>query len=259
MLNSFVSGVILGRPGNGKTHLARTLTPHNTLLVSAERPFGKSVKKYKGNAIFLDCWQDAKLIAALLGGERKDAYNNRNYTQERVDVAIARFPEFSEWDKKNKIEHIYIDSLTSFSKLCTEHNKNVIYTQNGIDFRSVFSHYNADFMSWITQLLRTERTSIWFSCSSDEKIDEFGNRIVQPIVDGSKIASELISMVDEVFVLSVDENEKRTLITKSHILPAKDRSGQLAETESAHLMGILKKIFNEGKNATKDSNAISES
>src|SRR5690606_25628644 len=79
-----IKGIIVGPAGIGKTSLLYTLDPAATLFVNAEA--GElSVQEWGGDMVRLRTWQDARNLAAVVGGANPAYAPDEIYSQAHYD------------------------------------------------------------------------------------------------------------------------------------------------------------------------------
>ena len=124
--------------------------------------------------------------------------------------------------------------------------------------RGAYGLMGQEMIAWLTHLQHTRGKSVWFVGILEEKIDDFGRRILQLQIDGSKTGLELPGIVDEVVTMTEiaadDGTAYRAFVC--HTLnpwgyPAKDRSGRLGPVEEPHLGRLMDKIRAPGTPAPR--------
>lgn len=149
------------------------------------------------------------------------------------------------------------------SRLCFEFAKSspdVLNTKTGRpDLRSAYGILASEILNWVNQFQHLQGVDVIFVGGLDQKLDDFNRTIYSPQVEGSKIASELPGILDEVITMTSIKGTRKfvckTLNTEGY--PAKDRSGKLGMFEDADLGKLLRKI-KEGPGVKGETTSLAE-
>ncbi len=247
-----IKGCILGKAGIGKTSLLWTLDPESTLFLDLEAG-DLAVKGWKGDTIRPSTWESIRDLTVFLGGGNKALRGMQPYSQAHYEAICNKFGEPEALDK---YQTIFIDSITVAGRLCFQWCKNQPSTQSERtgkeDLRAVYGLHGQEMISWITHLQHIRLKNIWFVGILDEKLDEFNRKIFSMQIDGSKTASELPAIVDQLITMAEiqDQNGKSQRAFINHTInpygyPAKDRSGALNIIEEPDLGKLMQKIMNK--------------
>jgi hypothetical protein len=223
-----IKGCIFGKSGIGKTSLLWTLDPKSSLFVDLEAG-DLAVEGWAGDTIRPKTWQDARDLAAFIGGANPAIPNNLCYSQSHYDEVCKQFGNPYSLDK---YETIFIDSLTVAGRLCfgwCKGQPQSFSDKTGKpDIRGTYGLQGQEM---------------------NEKTDDFGRRFYTPQIEGSKTGLELPGIVDQVITMAeINDGEAapyRAFINHTinpYGYPAKDRSGRLAMIEEAHLGKLMEKI-----------------
>lgn len=255
---SVTKGVIWGAAKVGKTSLLLTLPPEEVLVLDLECGL-KAVEGLKVDSISIRTWQDARAIAAYIGGANPALPNDPNvpYSGAYYDLASKRYGE-----KYNlsKYKYLFIDSITIASKLCMmwcERQPAAMTQQGKIDTRKIYGLLANEMITWFRQLQHVSNMNVWFVGILDKTTNDSGEIVYVPQMDGAKTQASLAGIVDEILTLTVmhgkdkegNDYQRRIFVTSimnKWGFPAGDRSGCLELYEPAHLGKITEKI-NSGK------------
>ena len=208
-----VFALIVGSSGVGKTSLAKTLDPKETLIISAE----SGLLSIAGTGI--DVWQIenvADLKEAVIELQNGAGYKN---------IFIDSLTEIA--------EQIFADLKPNFTKAQTF---------------GLYDEYSTRFI-WLIKKLR-DLTDYNIICTCLDKlvavdgIDRTSIDLIQ-----KSLTKKIPAFFDEVFhyqIIPVNEENKRCIITSNeHVDFCKDRSGKLNWAEPADLNKIFNKIKGE--------------
>lgn len=116
------------------------------------------------------------------------------------------------------------------------------------DTRGAYGLLGTEMLTALTHLQHARGKHVVFVAILDERLDDFNRKVFTPQIEGSKTATELPGIVDEVVTLAEIKPEQgaayRALVT--HTLnpwgyPAKDRSGRLDLLEAPDLGALIAK------------------
>ncbi len=252
-------GVIWAAPKVGKTSLLLTLPPEEVLVLDLECGL-KAVEGLAVDSLEIRSWQDARAIAAYVGGANPGLPTNDPsipYSAAYYELAKKRYAEKYDLSKK---KYLFVDSITIASKLCKmwAERQPGVYTKEGkLDGRKVYGLIADEMIPWFRQLQHTKNMNVWFVGILDKTTNDSGETVHVPQMDGGQTKNSLAGIVDEILTLTImhgkdkDGNDysRRIFVTSPMNMwgfPAGDRSGCLEMYEPGHLGKITEKI-NSGK------------
>lgn len=211
--SSRIKALVYGAAGSGKTSLLGSWDNKKTLIISAESGLLSLEDK---NISVLEC----KNYAAI-----REAYQFVNQ-----DPQASHF------------ELIAIDSLTEVSDMIVAHLEQQPEYQDPRNTMKMWGEYNKIITKLIKGFRALDKHVIFTALPEDVKDGDM--LITKPFIKGNAAQRLLESYFDEVFHLYVDRADGgrriQTQPTSTH--SAKDRSGKLADPESADLSLIFDKI-----------------
>lgn len=204
--------IVYGQSGIGKTTLLGTLPENETLIVSAESG--------------LLCLQDKSI----------DVVEVKTY-----DAVRAAFGYLAKNEDEGKYKFVCIDSLTEISDLLVKHLKAKEEYKNPSNALKLWGEFS-ETMIGLIKAFRDLPRHIVFTALSDD-VNDGGIITKKPMIAGNKAQQLMPSFFDEVFYLTIDQDNQRSIQTQpTHSYIAKDRSGKLDSTEPANLTLIINKI-----------------
>jgi AAA domain len=249
---------IFGPPGVGKTSLLRTVPADLVLCVDLEAGL-KSVQDWRGDSIPIRSWLDAVDIACLIGGVDPAADPNAFFSQSHYQHVAGTYPDLVQLIAQKRI--IFVDSITELTRQCMAWAKTrpeAFSEKTGRpDIRGAFGLLAREVIALLKHMQHAPGMSVIFVGVLERIVDEFNREHWQPQMEGGKAARELPAIVDQVISMSLFEpdgdgwrhepasGQARRLVCRAgnrFALPAKDRSGQLDETEPPDLGALLAKI-----------------
>ena len=251
-----VKGVLVGKWGIGKTSQLWTLDPASTLFMDMEAG-DLAVEGWPGDPIRPRTWNECRDLAVFIGGPNPALRDDQAYSQAHYEAACARYGDPAQLDK---YQTLFIDSITVAGRFCLQWCKGQpqAYSEKTgkPDMRGAYGLMGQEMIAWLTQLQHTRGKSVWFVGILEEKTDDFGRRLLQLQIDGSKTGLELPGIVDEVVTMADIAAEDGTTYRAfvCHTLnpwgyPAKDRSGRLDMIEEPHLGRLMQKIAGSARPA----------
>lgn len=240
-----ITGVILGRPGVGKTSLLKTLDLETTLFIDIEGG-DLSVRDLNLTTLRPESWSDCQELASLFGGPSKALPASEVYSTDHYNTCFNKFKEMADF---NKYDTLFIDSVTAASRLSFEHARfNPNNPRIKSDPRVVYGEHAQQMISWLLRLQRTPFKNVWLTGVLDQKRDELNRPFYTPQLEGNKTALELPAIVDEVIIMAVIEHGDK--LARAFVCspenewgyPAKDRSGKLNPLEAPDLGKLMLKI-----------------
>ncbi|WNO10516.1 ATP-binding protein [Teredinibacter sp. KSP-S5-2] len=253
---SGIKGLILGEAGIGKTSLLWTIPENTTLFLDLEAG-DLAVEGWEGDALRPKTWQECRDYAVYIGGPNPAHRPDQAYSQAHYDAVCEKFGDAK---KLNKYDTFFIDSISVAGRFCLQWCKGqpqAISEKTGkLDMRGAYGLLGQEMIGWITHLQHTRNKNIWLLGILQERSDDYGRRIFEAQIDGSKTGLELPGILDQVVTMvdvpDVSGNSTRVFI--NHKInpmryPAKDRSGRLDLQEPAHLGKLMQKIKGPVKSA----------
>ena len=193
----------------------------------------------------------------FIGGPNPALRDDQAYSQAHYAAACARYGDPAQLAKYHTL---FVDSITVAGRLCLQWSKGQPQAYSDKtgkpDMRGAYGLMGQEMIAWLTHLQHTRGKSVWFVGILEEKIDDFGRRLLQLQIDGSKTGLELPGIVDEVVTMTEiaadDGTAYRAFVC--HTLnpwgyPAKDRSGRLDLIEEPHLGRLMQKIAGSARPA----------
>lgn len=255
--NAKTTVAIFGPAGAGKTSLARTLPPAETVVIDLEAGM-KSLQGWAGDSIPVRAFQDAADIACLVGGIDPAADPNGFFSAGHYDHVSRAYPDLARLVAAKR--YVFVDSITDLTRQAMSWAKTrpeAFSERSGKpDTRGAYGLLARETIGLLKHLQHAPGKTVIFVGILERVVDEFGRESFQPQMEGSKAARELPGIVDQVMTLSLFDRDgdgwrhnavngaERRLVCRSGNpwgLPAKDRSGQLDETEPPNLMAALVK------------------
>ena len=249
---------IFGPTGAGKTSLLKTLPPTETLCLDFEAGM-KSVQDWKGESISIRAFTDAIDIACLIGGVNPAADPNGFYSEGHYQHLSQTYPEMVQMINDKRI--IFVDSITDLTRQAMAWAKTrpeAFSEKTGKpDSRGAYGLLAREVIGLLKHLQHAPGKTVIFVGILEKVIDDFNREHWQPQMEGGKAARELPGIVDQVITMSrfehdddgwrhdPDHGQIRGLVCTSgnpFALPAKDRSGNLNDTEPPDLGALLNKI-----------------
>jgi hypothetical protein len=247
--NNGIKGVIFGVSKIGKTSLLWTLDPGTTLFVDLEAG-GLSVQGWKGDSYEVRTWEDARNLAAFIGGPNPALRKDQSYSQAHYDHILE---EYGDSKVLSKYKTIFIDSITVAGRLCFNWCKGQPQSfsekTGKPNMLGTYGLHGQEMIGWLTHLQHTKQKNLWFVGLLDKKIDDFQRIQWEPQIEGAKTGLELPGIVDEVIsmveMIKEDGETYRAFVCQTPNAwgyPAGDRSGKLDAIEQPHLGRLMEKI-----------------
>ena len=251
-----VKGVLIGVSGIGKTSQLWTLDVDSTLFFDMEAG-DLAVEDWAGDVLRPRTWSQCRDLAVFIGGPNPALRDDQPYSQAHYEAACARYGDPAQLEK---FDTLFIDSITVAGRLCLQWSKGQpqAYSEKTgkPDMRGAYGLMGQEMIAWLTHLQHTRGKSVWFVGILEERIDDFGRRLLQLQIDGSKTGLELPGIVDEVITLADipadDGTAYRAFVCQTLNpwgYPAKDRSGRLEQIEEPHLGRLMQKIAGRARPA----------
>lgn len=239
---------LLGKAGIGKTTLLKTLPETSTLFVDLEAG-DLAVKDWRGDCVRPATWPEFRDLAVFLAGPNRALSADSAFSEAHYQAVCERYGDPAQLDKYTTY---FVDSLTVLSRLAMVWAKTqpqAFSERTGKpDSRGAYGLLGREMVTALTHLQHARGKNVVFVAILDERTDDFNRRILVPQIEGSKTASELPGIVDEVLTLAEikaeDGSSFRAFVCHTvnpHGLPAKDRSGRLDLLEPPDLGALIAK------------------
>lgn len=231
--NTVIKGQIWGKAGVGKTTLLKTLDPASTLaldfeggLLSVQRDdqFGPA---WTGDSMKVESWPEAQAII--------EAFEKRAGLE--------------------KYRTVFIDSTTVASRMCFDWCKQqpeAFNKQGQPNNLGAYGLLGLEMVSWVKRWHHLAGVNVWLIGGLERKEVE-GVKDWQPLVTGSKLASELPYIMDYCLVMAhfkaADGNTYSGIFTdpmknpEYASVPLKTRVGGLDQIERPHLGMLMAKAL----------------
>ena len=249
---------LFGPSGVGKTTLVKTLPPGETICIDLEAGL-KSVQDWRGDSIPVRCFGDAIDIACLVGGVNPAADPNGFFSEGHYRHLATAHPDLVRLIAGKSI--VFLDSLTDLTRQAmawAKQRPEAFSDKTGKpDTRGAYGLLAREVIALLKHLQHAPGKTTIMVGILEKVTDEFGKVTWQPQMEGGKAARELPGIVDQVVSMALFSREgdgwrhdpergtERRFVCRAgnaFSLPAKDRSGRLAETEPADLAALLRKI-----------------
>ena len=240
--------VLLGKSGIGKTSQLRTLPEASTLFVDLEAG-DLAVKDWHGDCVRPATWPEFRDLVVFLAGPNKALPAEAAFSQAHYDAVCERYGDPAQLAK---YDTYFVDSLTVLARLAMVWAKTqpqAFSDRTGKpDSRGAYGLLGQEMITALTHLQHARGKNVIFVAILDERTDDFNRRVFQPQIEGSKTATELPGIVDEVITLAEipaeDGTSYRAFVCQTvnpYGLPAKDRSGRLDVLEPPNLAQLIAK------------------
>jgi hypothetical protein len=269
-----VNIALLAPSGWGKTFQARTLDPATTLFVDLEAgTLALNGSKTDGSdawrgdvidvrqqaaAIGVHPWEFARALICLLGGPDPAAAPENAYSAGQYAAYTAALGDPAQFAKYTTV---FIDSITVASRLCfawAKRQPEAVSEKTGKpDNRGAYGLLGQEMVSWLTQAQHIANKSIIVVGILNVTKDDFGRPVYEPQIEGGKTGLELPGIFDQIItgamfdlssgtpVMDLTKGTERGFVchlANGYGLPAKDRSGRLANIEAPNLGALMAKI-----------------
>lgn len=266
---------ITGKSDAGKTTLARTLPPEETLFVDLEAGT-KALADWRGDVLKVreaaselgvHPWELARAIACVMCGpdpaaqpdDSANPYSKVNY--ETYCKILSAFLGADVLVHFAKYKYVFWDSATvaarhSFS-WCQVQPEAFSEKTGKPDTRGAYGLHGREMVRWLTTIQHIKDKSTIVVCILNEETDDLRRVTYSLQIDGGKAKAELPGIFDNIMTLTRFQNsegaEFRALVCRGVNdwgYPAKDRSGALDMVEKPDLMHVIMKS-NTGKRLTE--------
>lgn len=252
---------LFGPSGVGKTSLLKTLPAAETLCIDLEAGM-KSVQSWPGDSVPVRCFADAIDVACLVGGPDPAAPPDGFFSEAHHRHLAAAYPDLARLVSAKSI--VFVDSITDLTRQAMAWAKarpEALSEKTGKpDTRGAYGLLAREVIGLLKHLQHAPGKTTVMVGILEKHTDEFGRAAWQPQMEGGKAARELPGIVDQVVSMALfspegeggdgwrhdpERGTERRLVCRAGNgfgLPAKDRSGRLAETEPPDLGALLRKI-----------------
>ncbi|CDM23067.1 Methyl-accepting chemotaxis protein [Castellaniella defragrans 65Phen] len=239
---------LFGKAGIGKTTLLKTLPETSTLFVDLEAG-DLAVKDWRGDCVRPATWPEFRDLVVFLAGPNRALPPDSAFSEAHYQAVCERYGDPTQLDKYTTY---FVDSLTVLSRLAMVWAKTqpqAFSERTGKpDSRGAYGLLGQEMVTALTHLQHARGKNVVFVAILEERTDDFNRRIFVPQIEGSKTASELPGIVDEVITLAEikaeDGSSYRAFVCHTvnpYGLPAKDRSGRLDLLEPPDLGALIAK------------------
>lgn len=193
---------LFGKPGIGKTTLLKTLPEVSTLFVDLEAG-DLAVKDWRGDCVRPATWPEFRDLVVFLAGPNRALPPESAFSEAHYAAVCERFGDPAQLAK---YDTYFVDSLTVLSRLAMVWAKTqpqAFSERTGKpDSRGAYGLLGQEMVTALTHLQHARGKNVIFVAILDERTDDFNRRIFVPQIEGSKTASELPGIVDEVITLA---------------------------------------------------------
>ena len=240
---------IFGAYGVGKTSVLYTAPPQ-TLCVDLEAGL-LAVQSWKGDVLRPKTWEEIRDLAVLLGAPNPAFPAHHIYGPLYHQKCLEQYSDLHQCLQTYTC--IFVDSLTAISRICLAWCKAqpscFSESSHKLDLRRVYGLLSQELISWLTHLQHVPDKDIVL-VGLLSKREEDGKPLTWiPQIEGLKTQEELPGILDEVVTMAILKDEsgiqKRQFVCHTlnpWAMPAKDRSGKLAQCESPHLENLFYKM-----------------
>lgn len=251
---------IFGPYGVGKTSLLHTLPAEFTLCIDLEAGM-KSVQSWQGASIEIRDFRDFQDLVALIGGVDPAVAPSAWYSQSHHAHVVQSYAGSQVAELVQKRPVIFVDSITDLTRLAfifSQQQPEAFSERSGKpDTRGAYGLLAREVIRALKHLQRANGRTVIFVGLLDEATEDHGTAKWVPQMEGAKSGKELPGIVDQVISMQFFERgqdgepqlsragTERLFVCKEGnrwSLPAKDRSGRLAEIEQPDLTALLNKI-----------------
>jgi hypothetical protein len=251
MARTGIKGQIWGRAGIGKTSLLLTLPPESTLVLDFEAGL-LAIGKHPVDSVPVKTWEEARDLACWIGGPNRSMRSEQPYSEAHFAHVCSVYGDPGVLDR---YQTIFIDSTTIASQKClqwAQGQPEAMSERSGKpDLRGAYGLLGREIVAWTTHLHHMPDKNLWLVGGLEEKTDDFNRKSWQPMIDGTKGASAMPYIVDEVITMAEFPSAAtpgetfRAFVCQTlnpYGYPAKDRSGRLSLLEEPHLGRLMAKI-----------------
>ena len=240
--------VLLGKSGIGKTSQLKTLPETSTLFVDLEAG-DLAVRDWRGDCLRPRTWPEFRDLVVFLAGPNPALPSECPFSEAHYRYVCDQYGDPEQLDR---YDTYFVDSITVLSRLALTWARvqpAAFSERSGRpDQRGAYGLLGTELVGALTHLQQARGKHVIFVAILEERTDDFGRHVFVPQIEGSKTASELPGIVDEVVTLAEitaeDGSTYRAFVAQTinpYSLPAKDRSGQLDLLEPPNLQALIDK------------------
>jgi len=240
--------LMLGKSGIGKTTRLRDLDPASTLFIDIEAG-DLSVADWPGDTIRPASWPECRDLFVFLAGPDRSLPPEAAFSVAHYDHVVGQFGDPAQLDRYTTF---FVDSITQLSRLCFTWCKSqpgAMSDRSGKpDLRAAYGLLGQEMVAALTHLQHARGKNVVFVAILDERLDDYGRKVFEPQIEGSKTGLQMPGIVDEVVTLAEikaeDGSVYRAFVTHTlnpYGFPAKDRSGRLDLLEPPDLGALIAK------------------
>ncbi|MBB4267707.1 ATP-binding protein [Roseospira visakhapatnamensis] len=259
---------IFGPAGVGKTTLASTLPGERSLVIDLEAGM-KPLRHWSGVSLPVRAYTDFRDLAILIGGADPAKPDTEAYSAGHHAHIVQTYRDAGLNDVLAALAErsiIFVDSITDLTRqamVWAKQQPEAFSARTGQpDVRGAYGLLGREVITALKHLQHARGRTVIFVGVLEKVTDDYGTVHWQPQTEGSKVMRELPGIVDQVISMHhfrpdtdgtgwvLDEQaDGRRLVCRAgnrYGLPAKDRSGQLDETEAPDLGALLTRINQDG-------------
>jgi AAA domain len=235
--------VLLGKHGIGET---------STLFVDLESG-DLAVKHWHGDCLRPKTWPEFRDLVVFLAGPNLASPPELAFSSAHFAHVCERYGDPAQLDR---YDTYFVDSVTVLSRWCfmwAKTQPQAFSDRTGKpDVRGAYGLLGTEMIGALMHLQQARGKNVVLVAILDERLDDFNRKLFVPQIEGSKTASELPGIVDEVITLAElqadDGSAYRGFVCQTinpFAYPAKDRSSQLALLEPPDLGALIRKCTGE--------------
>jgi hypothetical protein len=260
--------VVCGQSGVGKTSLAKTLNPTTTLFMDLEAG-DAAIEGFPIDVIRPRTWPECRDFACYMGGANPSLSDEQPYSNAHFDYVSGLYGDPSA--AMAKYDAIFVDSITVAGRLCFQWCQQQPESRSDrsgkLDTRAAYGLHGREMMAWLTHLQHIRDKHVIFVGILDETQDDYGRKVYNLQIEGSKTGRELPGIVDELITMAVMTGDESTGPYRAFVCqtlnqwgyPAKDRSGRLNVLEEPHLGKLIEKMGASNSQVERPMNFVDPS
>lgn len=231
----------------GKTSQLWTLPGMESLFIDFEA--GElAVKKWQGDKISPETWDEAVIVASIFGGPDMSRDPSARYSKEFYEYHCNLYPDLVRL--RDKYRYNFYDSISVASRLCFRwaEMQPESFTQEGK--KNVLGTYGLvgrEIVEWLTHIQHTKDKVVIVASGLDPNDDFTHPWVLQ--IEGKQGANKMPGIFDEVITMA-EINDGTSAPYRAFVChkvnpwkyPAGDRSGCLELLEEPNLFKVIQKI-----------------